>query len=331
MGTLKAMNLPEIPTAVTPLAYRGDPWPLCRLEQRAWLLGLLTLGTFWVRAKVRLRSYMWGQIYVGETPLRWAATAQDQARMAAPTSKFLLAAFAVSRIAGLLMLLRILQGNLWAAGSLDSPQSLLALLAYPMFLFASNQFELQHTELRNLRFGQDGSLWGYTRLYLLGLGWTVLTLGWGYAWFCVSTKKYLLEHSRYGDLRCRYTGEVRAIRPTYLWGSLAVLLTLGAYLPWHIARLRNYHANQVHLGPIRLRCHQEGSSLSNLWAGNGLIVLATLYLGYGWARTRSLRYQMQHLELVGDLNALVVRPGPDEAADGLPDLLGMGTCSLFGA
>lgn len=326
------MNLPEVPLAATPLSYRGDPWTLARLELKLWLLGALSLGIYAPWGKVRLRSYVWHHVYVGDRPLRWLAAPADQARARSWASKLLVLAFFVRCLASC----RALAGLSWL--QLDSvlmpPDPLqwlgVACLA-PMYKMAGNRFELRHTELHGIRFGQDGELWAYVKLSIQGLAWTALTLGLGYAWWSVVTRRYLVDHSRYGDVGCRYTGAPEALRPIYVWGALASLCTLGAYLPWHIARLRNYHANHTHVGPLRLRSRQEGSTLSNLWAVNLFIVLGTLWLANGWARSRSLAYQMQHLDLLGDAESLLVRPGAESQADGAPDLLSLVNCTMFGA
>lgn len=319
-------------TPSTPCAYTGAPGPLTRRWLKNTLRGLLTLGIYYVHGRQHTRTYQWHHVHAGNEPLSWHGTAKDQKRVLSAAARWLVL-LSLARV--LLVLCRpsqvlsawldvLLPGHTLLSGAIW-------LATAPLFTFFHRQYELRYTAWRGIRFGHDGTLSAYARVYFRYALLNLATLGLAYGHFAIQTRRYLVGHTTYGTVRARYTGEPEAAGRLYVLGTLASVLSLGAYLPWHIAKLRNYHAQQTTLGPLRLRSSQEGASLSNLWVMNAIIYIGTLGFGHAWARTRAMRYQMAHLHIEGDLQMFRAEHAPLHAGEGLADLLSFAGDDLLGA
>ena len=324
------MHLPDIAQPATRLCYTGNASALSRIFLRNLLLGILTLQLYWLRGQVRMRKYVWRNILIGDAPLHWAGSFQSQYTLQSLGGRVLFAAWLLYFVAHLF--------NTFHAGPsallhpvVPSVLMLVSFLLVPLLQYQSYGYQLRETSWRGVRFGLEGNMMAYARIYLLGAVWAVITLGFGYSSFAVGTRNYLINNSRWGDLNFQYQGSVGEVRKLYVLGTLACVLSLGAYLPWHVARLRQYHASKTTLGPVQLRVFQDGSSLSNLWMQNLCIYLGTLGLGAAWAKTRSMRYQMEHMALLGPHEALQPGPATGGPKDGLIDFISLGGDRMLGA
>ena len=329
-ATLESMHLPAIDSIPTRLSYTGRATALTRIFLRNLLLGILTLGLYAPRGRVHTRRYVWQHVAIGDAPLQWLGSFESQYRLQTNGGQFLFGLWLTWLTCQMMRAMHV--GSPWLAHAfVPVLLGLVSLMIRPFLQYSSRGYQLSETSWRGVTCGLDGDRATYARIYLTGYLWTLVTLGFGYGSFAVRTRAYLINNSRWGDQSFQYQGSVGEVRRLYVLGTLACVLTLGAYLPWHIARLRHYHGSKTTLGPLQLRIFQEGSGLSNLWMQNLCIYLGTLGLGAAWAKSRSLRYQMEHMALLGPLEALQPGPGPQGPKDGLIDFISMGGDRLLGA
>jgi uncharacterized membrane protein YjgN (DUF898 family) len=291
---------------------------------------MLTLQLYWLWGQIPMRQYVWRHILIGETPLHWAGSTQSQRQLQSAGGRLLCAVWLLCALCHLFNVLHVGPSALVHPG-VAGLLTLLGIGMAPLLQYQSWGYQLRETSWRGVAFGLEGDMVTYAKVYLGGALWALLTLGLGYGSFAVRTRDYLINNSRWGDLSFGYHGSVGEVRRLYVLGSLACVLTLGAYLPWHVATLRQYHGSKTTLGPLRLQIFQEGSSLSNLWLQNLLIYIGTLGLGAAWAKSRSIRYQMEHMAVLGPKEALQPGPAPQGPKDGLIDFISMGGDRLFGA
>lgn len=323
-----AMHLPDIAEPTTPLNYTGDSRKLLNIYLRSLFFGILTLGMYWLRGRLEARRYVWQNIMVGQQSLRWEGTFANQG--GAKNGKLIAVLVLLGNTVGWQCAGRIEGAPVWL-GWLGNCAFVISTCIMPYAQSMSLNYQLSQTSWKGARFGHDGTAHGYARIYLLGAFANVATLFLAYGSYSVKTRAYLINNSRWGGIKANYSGTAQDVHSMYILGALASVLTLGAYLPWHIARVRNYHASHTSVGPLRLRSTQEGSSLSNLWFSNLLIYLFTLGLGHAVARSRSMRYQMKHLQLLGPVDSIAATTVDGACEDGIVDLFGAAGDTMFGA
>lgn len=127
----------------------------------------------------------------------------------------------------------------------------------------------------------------------------------GYLWgdYAVRKRRYLFAQLRWAGHAGRYEGDGAEARRLYVRGGALCCATLGFYVPWHLVALRNDHLSRVSLVGVRLVCTQDGPSYLAVcrivWPSTAL----SLGLASGWARAHFLPYQVEHVALLGELQA----------------------------
>jgi uncharacterized membrane protein YjgN (DUF898 family) len=267
------------------------------------LLTILTLGIYSAWAKVRTRSYFYGNT-----------------RIAGSSFEYLAKPLAIlkGRIIAFVCLLA------YSASELIHPFLPLILgLAFvallPWIVVRSLAFNAHNSAWRNVRFDFAGGLWPAVKVILLWPLASLLSLGLLSPLAMQRQSAFIIANSRYGTEPFRFDARVGAFYRLFLialgivalGGLLAV--AAGAVLPlalpavvvavylvlfvWINVARTNLVYGHTGIAKHHFESSYEFWSYLRLGLGNLLGLVLTLGLFYPWARVRTARYAAEHLHL----------------------------------
>lgn len=215
-------------TEPAPFRFAPAQGELQDLVLRDGAISALSFGAYRFWMKTHLRGLIWRRTTLGGDPFEYDGTALELLRGA------LIAVLALS--SGLLVFnlgLAYVGLALWSSWSpgLSAALSAIAILPVLEFArFAARRYRLRRTRWRGLRFGMDGSVFAFLRIWL---GWSLLmalTLGLSRPWLRVARERYLSRAMLYGDARFDFEGGARGIFRDWLSVWFAAMMALGAYM-----------------------------------------------------------------------------------------------------
>lgn len=287
---------------------------------RIWIvsvcLTLLTLGIYSAWAKVRKKRYLYSHTVLDGTPFQYLARP-------IPILK--------GRIIAAALFVLWYVGTHYVVKLLPVVVALVVVLT-PWVLVRSAAFNARYSAFRNLTFHFSGTYWSAARtLY----GWaliTVLTLGFGFAWWQQRIKRYMVSHMNYGGIGAEFSARGGQFFVIYLLAGLlfaagmtaAVMLfgvtvaaavgtaqgeaaaplliafVLGIYAVYVAAfaylqaRITNLVWNHTRLGPLKFESRLRARGLLWLYVTNALGILVSAGLLIPWAVIRTARYRAEH-------------------------------------
>jgi uncharacterized membrane protein YjgN (DUF898 family) len=203
------------------------------------------------------------------------------------------------------------------------------IVIFPWLVVRSLAFNAQNSTIRNIRFGFDGTMGEAAKVYLLWPIVTPLTLGILFPYVYYLQKKFVVENSGYGTTKFRFTATAREYYRLFLslLGitiiGIAVVTASGFIFPpasfligiivylyifaFFSARTTNLLYNASRLASHRLEATLKIKDYMILVVTNAVAIALTLGLFYPWAKVRTARYKIEHLNLVasGDLDSFV--------------------------
>lgn len=295
-----------------PFAFRGSGGEYFRIWIVNILLTIATLGVYSAWAKVRTRSYFYGNTRLNGAAFEYLAD-----------PKQILKGRAV--IGGLLILNSLLSSFL---PFVQAVFVVLFAVAFPWLITRALAFNARHSAWRNIRFGFNSSYKEAITVYLLWPTLALLTLGIlaPYAFF--RQRRFLVENSSFGSTRFSFQATSRDYYRIFMVASLftvavillvvaasmlfmpLALLALPAYLcgmAYFSVKTGNLFYNAGRLGGHRFASVMEVGSYARLVVANTLLTALSLGFFYPWAKVRTAQYRTRHLSVVpaGDLDGFV--------------------------
>lgn len=214
------------------VVFRGDAAQLFPLALGTGLLSIVTLGIYRFWAKARIRRHVWSRVVLDGDALEYTGTGLE---------KFLGFLMAVVVLAVYLAVVQLILFSFGIRFLMDPrteaeeiAQGVSILLSFaailPLILFAvyrARRYKLARTLWRGIRFGMDGSAWGYV---LRALGYGALAVGsLGLLWPLMTFRleAYMTDRMHWGTARFRqggaWTGLYPALRPYVAGLACAVI------------------------------------------------------------------------------------------------------------
>lgn len=196
-------------------------------------------------------------------------------------------------------------------------------LIAPLVIHGSMKYRLSRTSWRGIHFGYRGTVGGIYKVYLLGVLFTVLTLGVYYFWFIVSLRKYVISNIRMGNLRFEYEGSGGDYFVIQLMGSFGMFFSLGIYYFWYRRDTLNFLVDNIVVYQNEKKCYfqSKASALSIFeWVIiNYVIILFTFGLAIPWAMLRTLQFYVNNIEIYGHFNADDIHQTEEEYKNAISD------------
>jgi uncharacterized membrane protein YjgN (DUF898 family) len=266
------------------------------------VLILVTLGLYVFWAKVRVRRFLFSETELGE----------DRFAFHGRGAELFLGMLKAAVIFGLpLAGLRTLPGVLGAGPVLTLTCSALASIVAAVFVpvarVGARRYRLTRTSWRGVRFGFQGGVGAFMRIFFVGWALTLLSLGIYYPVYLTRAHGFLVRHTSFGTARFDFDGDGKPLVLDFLYTLLLTLPTLGLVWFWFVARKRQYLWAHTSIRGVHFQTTVTGGRLLALVAGNVALIVGTLGLAWPWTIVRSARFHCVNLSLEGAVNLADIR------------------------
>ncbi|MEK2644557.1 YjgN family protein [Bdellovibrio sp. BCCA] len=234
----------------------GDGGDMALLMLKNLFFTIITLGIYRPWAKTNMRRYIWENIKFMGDGGTYVGTGKELFR-------------GWMKLFGLIVVLVVVSKAL---------ETLLPVLKIPLaiivpffyvFVFAiatysGLRYRLSRTLWRQIRFGVDkdeASIKEFIRLYLKGILFSILTLGFYYSIFRNKVRTYLTNRSRLGSAYFKYDGTDDDYFKLYCKGLFLSIITLGIYSPWFMANLIKFRLKHTSFQNARFEFTMAGKEV----------------------------------------------------------------------
>jgi uncharacterized membrane protein YjgN (DUF898 family) len=300
------------------------------------LLTLLTLGIYYYWAKVRVRTFLFGQTEFAGDRFSYHGSARELLNGTIKASLvFGIPYFLMGNVG------QFLEGNTAIQLTLKFAAWLLLVLFIPVAITGARRYRLSRTAWRGIRFSFRGKTLDFIKLWFSGYFLTAVTIGLYYPYFSTKKHAFLTTHSYFGSEPFKFSGDGAVLsRPflrmyllavavagiaalglhffvdlpqqnvddpeamgAFVVGSIISLL-IGAlvfrllWLPYSVIEQR-FFWEQTSIGSARFRLPITTWPYLKLKIGNLLFMVCTLGLAWSWVTIRNIRFITEQLELVG--------------------------------
>ena len=313
-------NQPEV--NIYKLSFTGKGIDLFKIQIVNSILTMLTLGLYYPWAKAAKLQYLYSQTIFEDHPLSFTGTGKEMFKGFIKAVLFLLVGY------GLFFFL--LSDGMKQFALLFFYLFFLSIL--PIAIHGSYKYRMAKTVWRGIRFGYTGDRKELFFLFLKGIFFTIITLGFYGAWFKIDLRKYVVGHIRIGNAEFRYNGNGAEYFFFNLKGYFLTIFTLGIYSFWWQKDIFNYYVNNLELYQngrgVMFRSNATGGGYAKLMIGNFFIVILTLGLGFSWAVTRTLTYVANNIAPIGNYSFDELQQAQQDydnaTGDDLADFLDLG-------
>ncbi len=278
------------------LQFKGEGRTLFGLTIVNTILTLITLGLYYPWAKVKYLQYYYQNFYMSGDHFSFHGTGKEIFKGFIKAILFIVALFVIYGIF-IAIKVPIIGVLIYILGFL---------LIIPIAMHGTMRYRLAKTSWRSIHFGYRGNITKLIKLYLKGLGLTLVTFGIYSYWVEMKIRSYMFEHIRFGNIKLGFKGNGLDFFLLNLKGGILTMLTLGIYSFWYFAELfRFYYQNTVaeHDGrTYELDCKATAGDIFKLYIVNMLLVVFTLGLGYAWAQVRTMKFMAENIIIPEDLN-----------------------------
>jgi uncharacterized membrane protein YjgN (DUF898 family) len=284
------------------------------------LLNIITLGIYSFWGKTRLRHYLVQSCYMNNDRFEYRGQGGELFR-------------------GFLKALPILIALnvpfiIWNPETYPEV-NLLIFVFFPLFymaLYSAQRYRLSRTHWRGIR----GRLMGSAVKYgFIKSGWVLLniiTLGIMSPITTMQAQAYMMRNMRFGNAPVSFEPNPSSLMGSHITTALLFIPTLGMSRQWYHAKYLRHVYKSTRIGSLRLHGTQTGGSLLMLKSGNLCILLLTLGLGLPIVMKRSLRYFLQNLVILGNINTSEVMQSDEKlghSGEGLDEALGDHDYGIF--
>jgi uncharacterized membrane protein YjgN (DUF898 family) len=304
---------PTTKTTGIPFEFHGRGGEYFKIWLVNIILTIVTLGIYSAWAKVRHKKYIYGSAKLNGAGFEYLA---DPVKI-----------FKGRMIAGAFLVIYSILSNLFPQIGLVFSLGLFAIV--PWIVVKALAFNARNSALRNIRFGFSGSVKDAAKAFVLWPILVPLTLGIlaPYAYF--RQRKFIVENSSYGTTRFTFTATARDYYGLFLSASVPLIIGIGLvamvvfFLPplavpavlalylylfaFYSVKTTNLQFNSSQLAAHRFKADLRIKEYLMLVVTNSLATALTIGLFYPWAKIRTLRYKLSHLNLMAsdDIDAFI--------------------------
>jgi uncharacterized membrane protein YjgN (DUF898 family) len=291
------------------LAYKGKGLDYFRIMLVNFILTIITFGLYYPWAKARSLQYMYSQTTFQNQPFVFTGTGNEM-------FKGFIKAFAIIIICyAATFILMMNEHGEWGVLFFY----LILLLLMPLAIHGSYRYRFAKTVWSGIRFGYSGDRGELIKLFIKGIFFTIITLGFYFPWFHMNLRRYLLCHVRIGNARFAYKGEGAEYFWLNLKGYFLTIFTLGIYFFWWQKELFAYFVDNLALTKddeiMLCKSTATGGNFAGLIIVNILLLIFTLGIATPWVITRTLAFVMNHIALDGVINFDQLRQEQEDFSD----------------
>lgn len=319
---IAAPALPTVaPEAPIRFAFRGSGGRLFFIMLKTALLSLVTLGIYYPWGKTERRQYMWANLEVDGSPLRFTGTGTEL------FIGYLKVLFVYALLFGGLTAVQTLAPALAPAVSIATALAFLILVPYA--IYGARRYLLSRTQFRGIRLGMTtGGRREFVRRFLPAYFLTIFTAGLATPYLEHVYTDVLTRHTTIGNTQLWYAGRAKDQFRAFFITVVLTPLTLGLALFWYQAWWLRYRLTHTELNQARFECTVTGRDLLVVVLATVFGTALTLGLAMPWLLAWQLRFITERTTLVGDAGLERIRQSTEAeesaTADGLADAMDLG-------
>lgn len=262
---------------------------------------IVTLGIYYFWAKVRVRTYLWGQTEVDGDRLSYHGTGQES------LLGWLKALFLFIVPVFLLQNLPLWTGMPILGIVTGLLTVIIIYLFIPFAMVGTRRYRLSRTALRGIRFSFRGKWRDFAGIFIGGSLLMSATFGLYYPFYKVRVSQFMIENSWFGNKKFAFSGKRADLFGRFVVGVLLAVPTLFLSLIWFNYRKTKYIWEHTVFEGASFRTDITFGGVLLLYLTNLLILVFTLGFGLPWVMARTMRYYISNLRLEGavDLDAII--------------------------
>jgi uncharacterized membrane protein YjgN (DUF898 family) len=301
-------------------AFHGTGSAFFALMLKNMVVTMITLGIYGPWAKTAKRAFLWQNIEIKGSRLRYHGTGEELFVGYLKVFAAYMVFIAVPQLLGLVL------GK--TVGVILQVLFALALLPLiPMAIWGSRRYLLSRTSWRGVRFRLEGNALEFGKVLVGGYLLTIVTLGIYAPIWMNRIHKTMMNATALGTQRFEYRGEDKVVWLMGIKAFFLSLLTLGIYWFWYRAELSRYQMQNTFFSGARADISLTGGDLFKLTMLQLFGVTLTLGIAFPWITCYSLRYMLDRMRLVGPIDFAHIYQADAQGnatQDGLADMLDVG-------
>lgn len=286
----------------TKLHYDGNFLTVIMLYLQLVVGSIITLGFYNFWGRNNLRRYMIGSIKIGQDRCQYHGTGEELflcfLKFLGQAAVYIVANFMILKV-GIYLL--GWQSDLF----LDVMLVLNAIFIQGALFYAVHRilkYRLSRISWRGIRYNLKGSSWSFVKLCFMK---TILNI----VSFSLLVPKSTLEiygaiinNLYFGDQRYRFKFDSHGLLKPHLVSLLLFIPTLGISRVWYWVKLHGFMIDHLEFMDLKFENNSRFSSLLSLYLTNLVLIVCTLGLGIPFASHRAMKYHVENLVIIGDLN-----------------------------
>jgi uncharacterized membrane protein YjgN (DUF898 family) len=294
------MNLPKY----TNLKFSGEASKLFVILLVNFFFTIITFGLYYPWAKAKLLQYFYSETAFHGSRFVFHGTGKEMFRGYIKVFILFIVLFGSMKVFKLLG-----EPTLLVIATIIFYFAFISLI--PLAIHGVMRYRLSRTSWRGIHFGYRGNLKELYIIYVKGVLFTILTLGFYYPWMTVSLRKYVLAHTRFGNMEFKFVGEGSELLGLHISGIFLSIITIYIYVPWYLISIKNFEMNNMKViqngQSFPVQSTMRGGSFFGLNVANFFILLFTLGLGMPIVIIRNMKYHLSniHFNNMIDMDAIV--------------------------
>jgi uncharacterized membrane protein YjgN (DUF898 family) len=301
-------------------AFHGTGSAFFALILKNVLVTLVTLGIYSPWAKTARRVFLWQNIEIKGSRLRYHGTGEEL------FVGYLKVFAAYMVFIGVPQLVRFVAGQ--TVGTILQVLFALALIPLvPMAIWGSRRYLLSRSSWRGVRFRLEGDALAFGKVLIGGYLLTLVTLGIYAPIWMNRIHKTMMNATALGTQRFEYRGEDNVVWKMGIKAFFLSILTLGIYWFWYRAELSRYQMQNTFFGGARGQIDLTGGELFKLTLLQIFGITLTLGIAFPWITCYSLGFVLERMRLVGPIDFAHIYQADAQGSathDGLADALDVG-------
>lgn len=278
-------------------SYVGNGTDMALLMLKNLFFTIITLGIYRAWAKTNMRRYVWENVRFMNDGGTYVGTGGELFRGWVKLIGLIFAFAIIAKILESIMPFLKFPLAIVAAGSYA--------FVFAIATYSGLRYRLSRTLWRQIRFGVDkdaASTKEFIKIYIKGVVFSVVTLGFYYPIFRNKIRTYLSNRSRLGTAYFKYDGSDDEYFKLYCGGILLCIITFGIYIPWFYAKLLKFRLKHTSFQNARFEFTMAGSDVFVCGLIAYLGALFSFGLAVPWIFSWGLRKISENIYLDGELD-----------------------------
>ncbi|MBW8308675.1 MAG: DUF898 domain-containing protein [Candidatus Paracaedibacteraceae bacterium] len=282
--------------------YDGNYLTVFMLYAKLFIGTLLTLGIYNFWGRTNIRRYLTGSILLRQERYQYHGTGEE---LFLSFLKILAQTVVYLAVNALILWAGIHHLGWDSDRFVESIFILNIIFIQGIFFYAIHKilkYRFSRLSWRGVRYHLDGSSWQFTKLCFIKSILNTISLGVLIPRSTLESYSLVMNNLYFGDQRYRFKFDSHNLLKPHLISLLLFIPTLGFSRVWYGVKLHKFMAEHLEFMDLKFINTATVKGMLSLYLTNSLIIVCTIGLGIPLAVHRSIKYHIENLKIVGDLD-----------------------------